>query len=176
MTASRSRESSNYRLTISIRVLLLTYPDLSGCPPRATKASTALLYTYSTRSLQEFIPDSFPLSLFWGMRQYLKVTRSSELVFLCGWSRRWFYPCDRQRWGYRCLDRVLRTADDIDEIVETDASIALFGAFVGSLEFCVLCLGEDAPLLVEQFLKVEAWLPVSSRLVDYHHLQSYIFQ
>lgn len=48
------------------------------------------------------------------------------------------------------------TSDDIDEIVETNAAIALVCAFEGSLEFTILGFGQDAPLLVEEFFEVEA--------------------
>lgn len=46
------------------------------------------------------------------------------------------------------------TLDDIDEIVEGDASVALVGLLVGGLQLAVLSFGQDAPLLVQQLLKV----------------------
>lgn len=51
------------------------------------------------------------------------------------------------------MDRVF-TSEDVDEIVETDAAVALICAFEGGLQFAVLCLGEDAPLLVEYLFEV----------------------
>lgn len=44
---------------------------------------------------------------------------------------------------------LIDTSDDIDEIVEANASISLFGPLEGSLQLAVLVFGEDAPLFVE---------------------------
>lgn len=46
--ASISKVSSNYLLIVSIRVVLLTAPLLSTCPPKATKASTKKSLKYFT--------------------------------------------------------------------------------------------------------------------------------
>lgn len=40
------------------------------------------------------------------------------------------------------------TSDDVDEIIEADASVTLVGLLEGSLKLAVLVLGQDAPLFV----------------------------
>lgn len=65
------------------------------------------------------------------------------------------------------------TSDDVDEVVEGDAAVALVSLLEGCLQLAVLSLGEDAPLLVEQLFEVEPRFPV---LLGLEHVrESYIF-
>lgn len=41
------------------------------------------------------------------------------------------------------------TAQNVNEVVEANASVSLVSAFKGGLQLAVLGLGEDAPFLVE---------------------------
>ena len=50
--------------------------------------------------------------------------------------------------GFRDLNRKGVTSDDVDEIIETDASVALISLLEGYLQLGVLVFGDDVPLFV----------------------------
>ena len=46
------------------------------------------------------------------------------------------------------------TSDDVDEVIEADASVTLVGLLEGGLQLAVFVLGQDAPLFVQQLVEV----------------------
>lgn len=61
---------------------------------------------------------------------------------------------------FRDLARKRVTSDDIDEIIEADASIALIGPLEGYLKFRVLIFGDDVPLFVGELVEVYTTLSI----------------